>query len=95
MAWASMMDPAIILSEVLLLCRFLYRSSRGSSVERLLFVGNCLDGSVNCILFDDVVLLSEPLGVPVFDRLWTRRMLSLLSLLTDISFARLLPLPSS
>jgi hypothetical protein len=95
MTWASIMDPAIILSEVLLLCRPLYRSPRDISVERLLFVGNGLDGSVNSILFDDVVLLSDRLGVPALDRLCTTRILSLLSRLTDISFALLLPLPST
>jgi hypothetical protein len=83
MTWASMIDPAMILSDVFRLSRLLGFSARGNSADKLLVSGNRLGNALNGASVDDALLLSEPLGVPALERLCTTRTLSLLSCLTE------------
>ena len=95
MTCASMMEPAMMLSAVLLLWRPSALWARGSSVERLVVLGNNLGSEENGNLGDDELLLSEPLGVPALERLCTTRTLSLLNRLKGTSRARSARFPPS
>jgi hypothetical protein len=76
-----------MLSDVLVLGRPWDLSPREASTDRSLLLWNNFGSAPNAALVDDVLLLTEPRGVPTFERCCTMRMLSLLSRLTETSRA--------